>query len=197
MKFQLLFILFFPVFALSAPNLPKCIDDEATINNIKSQMAANPKNSKKYDGYREALKNDLDTELQGRLIFAETKASKCPEKNLKLIPFISGVIANRIAKKGGKVRDVIFQRDQFASSLNNYSESFYREFLCPKDLGLWKSILQQVSLPTELPKNAVNYFLYKHHPDWTKEPWNLPETAISQNSDVRDCLRVFENKDYK
>jgi hypothetical protein len=175
--------------------LPRCINSPEEIAQIKASIKANGKTDYKYKAYRQALQNESEAELLARLVYAETLAANCSDLNNKIAPLIRATINNRIQKRKGDIRGVIFQRDQFASSLNIYSQSKYLEFLCPKDQILWNLILKPV--PSPLSLDTVNYFLYKHSPRWTSEPWTLPEDAGPNNSELRKCIRFFRNPNWK
>lgn len=119
---------------LSHISLPKCIDDEKTVKDIKSTMKANLDSEHKYNGYKDALQSSTDLEVASRLAYAEVLAANCSKHNSQIIRPITEVIANRIALKKNDIRKVVFQRNQFASSLNNYCSSRYKDFMCPTDL---------------------------------------------------------------
>lgn len=179
--------------------LPNCINDPAKIDGIKATIKANSKTSNKYVGYKKALNSDSDIELAARLVYAETKATRCEKMNNDIVPVITEVIANRVKIRKGDVQSVIFQRDQFASSLNIYEESNYKDFLCPSDSALWSKVYSETfSALSDKTKGSdtVNYFLYKHSPRWTKEPWKLEEDA-SLTKGVRECIRAFKNPTFK
>lgn len=179
--------------------LPHCIDDPKEIEAIKAKIKANSKTSSKYDGYKQAFDSDTDTELAARLVYAETKATRCEKQNAEVAPVIAQVIANRVKIRKGDARSVVFQRDQFASSLNIYDESNYKDFLCPDDGNLWgKSYYAaDVALAKSTKgSDTVNYFLYKHSPRWTKEPWKLEEDK-SLTKNVSSCIRTFKNPGFK
>ncbi|MES2802153.1 MAG: hypothetical protein V4654_06645 [Bdellovibrionota bacterium] len=179
--------------------LPHCINDPTEIEAIKAKIKANSKTSNKYAGYKQALESDSDVELTARLVYAETKATNCEQKNNEIVPVIAQVIANRVKIRKGDVKSVIFQRDQFASSLNIYDESNYKDFLCPNDSSLWSKAYDESSLALSdktQGTDTVNYFLYKHSPRWTKEPWKLEEdTSLAKG--VRECIRTFKNSNFK
>lgn len=180
--------------------LPHCVADEAEIEVIKNKIKANAKTENKYDGYKKAFASDSDEELMARLIYAETKATRCEKLNSEIVPVITQVISNRVKIKKGDVKAVVFQRDQFASSLNIYSESNYKDFLCPNDSKLWAQALSEASealADKSKPTTTVNYFLYKHSPRWTKEPWKLEEDTSLTKGNVRDCIKAFKNPSYK
>lgn len=178
--------------------LPSCIKKTQDVQKIIATTKANTDKSSKYDGYRNALAGDSDQALVARLIFAETLAANCPQQSASVLPLIAGAINNRIQIRKGDVKSVVFERNQFASSLNHYSSSKYLDFLCPSQADLWTQSMNAVGKKNDgLDRSAVNYFLYKHHAGWDKEPWKLPETKLSQISNARDCIRVFENKSWK
>ena len=180
--------------------LPHCVSEVREIEMIKNRIRANAKTENKYDGYKKAFASDSDEELMARLIYAETKATKCEQLNSMVVPVITAVIANRVKIKKGDVKAVVFERDQFASSLNIYSESSYKDFLCPNDPKLWTQALNEASAALAnkaKPTTTVNYFLYKHSPRWTKEPWSLDEDTSLTKGNVRDCIKAFKNSSYK
>ncbi len=179
---------------------PHCISDIHEIEVIKNKIKLNSKNDSKYDAYKKAFASDSDKELMARLIYAETKATKCEKLNSLIVPVITKVISNRVKIKKGDVQAVVFQRDQFASSLNIYSESNYKDFLCPNDSVLWAQALKEASevlADKSKPTTTVNYFLYKHSPRWTKEPWSLDEDTSLTQGNVSDCIKAFKNPDYR
>lgn len=183
----------------SLTTLPKCVSDPAAVDAIKDSIAANKgKPAKlylKYTAYEREFAAESDEEKVARLIYAEANAAKCGPRTADLMPAIAGVIANRVRARGKGVRAVVFEPDQFASSLNIYDESRYRDFLCPKDPNLFARAAAEarraLAGPTDLPADVVHYFLYKHSPRWTKPPWVLPEHALAEP--LRACLRTFRN----
>ncbi|WP_409478370.1 hypothetical protein [Pseudobdellovibrio sp. HCB154] len=180
--------------------LPHCVSEFRELEVINNKIKLNAKNDSKYDSYKKAFVSDSDEELMARLIYAETKATKCEKLNSAIVPVITKVISNRVKIKKGDVKAVVFQRDQFASSLNIYPESNYKDFLCPNDSKLWTSALNEASdalADKSKPTTAVNYFLYKHSPRWTKEPWKLEEDTSLTKGSVRDCIKAFKNPNYK
>lgn len=184
----------------ASKKLPHCVSEVREIEMIKNRIRANAKTENKYDGYKKAFASDSDEELMARLIYAETKATKCEKLNSAIVPVITTVISNRIKIKKGDVKAVVFERDQFASSLNIYSESSYKDFLCPNDAKLWALALDEASealADKAKPTTTVNYFLYKHSPRWTKEPWSLDEDTSLTQGNVGDCIKAFKNASYK
>ena len=185
--------------AKPAATLPKCVDQPAAIDAIKDSIAANKSKPAKlylkYTAFEREFASENDVERVARLVYAEATAANCGPKTESLVPIIAGVIGNRVRKRGGNVRSVIYQPDQFASSLNIYDESHYREYLCPKDAKIYGRALEAarraLAGPTDVPAEAVHYFLYKHSPRWTKAPWTFPEHAVAD--DLRPCLRTFVN----
>lgn len=183
-------------------DFPRCFDDPADIKKVSDVISANSKTQFKYDGYRKLLQSSSDFELMARLVYAETLAANCEKLNSKIAPMIAGGIANRVRLRGGDVASVVFQRDQFASSINIYSESRYKDFLCPKDARLWGLALREtkaeLARPTgQMTKFTVNYFLYKHSPRWKKEPWQLDEDVSSTTSEIQDCIRFFKAPNWR
>lgn len=186
----------------SHPPLPRCIDDKNTLDQIKATVNASRHSSQKYSSYRTALHSDSNAELVARLAYAETLAANCPEQNEVVSGLITEVIVNRVRLRNGNARSVVFQRDQFSSSLNIYSESRYQDFLCPKNQALWSQVLRQArrSLSQDsgrLHRTTVNYFLYKHSPRWTKKPWDLQEDRSATTPAIRQCVRVFKVPNWK
>lgn len=184
---------------LASPNilqrngLPKCIDDPEVIALILKNLKLNKANAFKYDSFKTAVSSESDSDVAARLVYSETLAANCSDKSAAIVDMVASVVTNRIAKANGDARNVIFKLNQFASSLHDYPESRYKDFLCPKDEKLWKASRQAVVQKSKLPPHALNYFLYNHKKGWDKEPWSLPETKLSQESGLRDCIRVFEN----
>lgn len=182
--------------------LPYCVDDSAKIEEIKTTISNNKKNQFKYKGYREALHAQSDVEIMARLVYAETVGANCPEHNQKVVQGIAAVIGNRMRIRKGNVRSVVFERDQFASSLNIYTESKYLDFLCPKDTALWQAALKESGIALsnaklELDPKTVQYFLYKHSPRWKKEPasWKDYKQDVSGGaSEIESCVKFFKNK---
>lgn len=179
----------------SSVSLPHCIDGAKEIQKIKNTVNANRKSQHKYKGYREVFRHESDEEILARLAYAETVAANCPSLNNKLGPKIVTAIGNRVERRNGDVRSVVFERDQFSSSLNFYSGSNTKDFLCPQDKKLWSQVLAasqaRLSQKSVNQNSAINYFLYKHHPQWTKAPWKLAEDKELTTSDVRECIRFF------
>lgn len=184
----------------SSGKTPHCVSSDAEVEAIKEKIKLNSKTEFKYEGYKKALASDSDEELMARLIYAETKGTNCPEQNDKISSVVSTVISNRVKIRKGNVKSVIFERDQFASSLNIYSESHYKDFLCPSDAALWNKALAKATAALSdksKPTTTVNYFLYKHSPRWTKEPWKLEEDTALTNPSVRACIKAFKNPNFK
>lgn len=180
--------------------LPHCVNESSEIDAIKAKIKANSKTANKYDGYKKVLSSDSDIQLAARLVYAETKATRCEKLNAQIVPVISEVIANRVKIRKGDIKSVVFQRDQFASSLNIYDESNYKDFLCPDDDILWNQVYNETYMALANKKmgtDTVNYFLYKHSPRWTKEPWKLEEDKALAKGSARDCIRAFKNPNFK
>lgn len=181
--------------------LPKCINDPLIVQDIKDKAKANSKTKFKYDGYKEHLQGDSNEELAARLAYAETIGANCPSLNREISALIIQVIDNRVKIRKGNVKGVVFERDQFASSLNFYDESRFADFMCPKDPMLWQQVLSETKRRQQTAKSpnptTVHYFLYKHSPRWTKEPWNFQEDTDGIKPDVRECLRIFKNPGWR
>lgn len=184
----------------ASSQLPHCVNQPEEINAIKSTIKLNSKTENKYNGYRKALASDSDEELMARLIYSETKATNCPQINNEIISVVTSVVSNRVKVRKGDVKSVIFQRDQFASSLNIYDSSKYEDFLCPQDVQTWNSAFKAAGLALAektKPTTTTNYFLYKHDPRWTKEPWKLEEDTSIANETTRLCIKAFKNPKFK
>jgi excinuclease UvrABC ATPase subunit len=120
--------------------LPHCINDQKTFDKIDKIQKEHAKKSRRYDGYREALGTSTDVELFTRLAYAETLAANCTSQNAEVSSLIVNVIGNRVLKRNHDIKSVVFERAQFASSLHNYSNSRFKDFLCPQDETLWLDI---------------------------------------------------------
>ncbi len=208
LQFKMLFMLFTTPFWVLSPlnaqisKLPQCIKDTETLQRIEKIQKENSKNSRRYDGYRDALGNSTDLEIFTRLAYAETLAANCPDFNAEISDLIVGVIGQRIIKRARNIQSVVFERSQFSSSLHIYKNSRYRDFLCPQDTSLWQKTCAHVTdffakKSTELPADTFHYFLYKHDPRWTKEPWNLSEAQHAQRNSSKNCIRLFRNPDWR
>lgn len=116
-----------------APAMPNCVNDEKELAAIKNQMqdyAEKKKKNKgaktdadktsKYSEMKRALQTDSDEQLMARLVYSEVKAAHCPEFDSLTAGPIAAVIKNRVRKHNDDVRSVVFEEDQFASSLNIY-----------------------------------------------------------------------------
>lgn len=199
----------------STVTLPVCIDQSETLDNIRRIQRANRRSIHKYNGYRQAFTQHAVTEeeILARLVYAETLASHCPEHSDQSVELISATLINRIQRRSGNILEVVFERDQFASSLNIYSESQYREFLCPKNLELWRNALTttrqmlrsstaDTSTALPLPSDSVNYYFYKHSSRFTPPAWtkSLEEVRSSDGQplgeEFRECVRFFRNPRY-
>lgn len=183
----------------SAANLPHCVNSESDITEIQRVQKANSKTSSKYDGYRNILHASTALELATRLAYAETMAANCANQEEQVVGLVASVIGNRIRIRGGDINSVVFQKNQFSSSLNIYTESRYRDFLCPKDGELWNKALTKMRANLEeskpsvpIPKDAVNYYLYRHSDRFKAPNWKLDEVLIPAAT-TRECIRVFRD----
>lgn len=195
----------------SPSSLPNCIEDSKTIQNIEETMKANRRSPHKYNGYADALKNSSDLELASRLAYAEVLAANCNEHNSQLVRPITEVIANRIALRKNNARKVVFERDQFASSLNKYDSSRYKDFLCPKDTQLWNEVQTQMELALQKPKNenqrllptdGVHYYFFQHDKKFTPPAWAegkkaYPTIDFQDSSKLNSCAKFYRNPKFK
>jgi hypothetical protein len=188
--------------SVASEQLPKCVDGEQK-DSIRQFIKANKNSLNKYAKMTEALVSDSDQELMSRLIYAETLAANCPQENQKIAEAISLVVRNRV-KKRNSVKSVVFQKDQFASSLNVYEESRINDFLCPKDQKLWQAVVNSISrdrtfknnINSSDPTSVMHYFLYNHSPRFKKEPWTMKEYSFREGGPSSQCLRVFINENW-
>ncbi|MBK9037665.1 MAG: hypothetical protein IPL83_00615 [Bdellovibrionales bacterium] len=188
-------------------SLPKCFDENSDLEKIKTHQKNNSRSQYKYQGYTQLFDQSAldDEEILTRLIYAETLAANCPEKEDSTLQLIAEVILRRIEKRRGQIRQVVFERDQFASSLNIYQESSYTNFLCPKSPELWNKAKKSLGLlrsgaeMNSLSSTAYNYYLFKHStrfkpPEWTRtfqevKKVNLDATSI--------CVAAYSNPQWK
>lgn len=183
--------------SVSALTLPTCIDDAAKISSILDTEKANSKTEFKYRGFQSALSSDSDTELMARLAYSEALAANCPQQTSSLIEPVANVIANRVRVRKGDVRSVVFQKDQFASSLNNYTESRFRDFLCPHDADLWKQALAaiqktQASNTLGISSDVFNYYLFQHSARFKAPAWAEQTSARFKDSDkIQACVKFY------
>ena len=155
---------------------PLCLNKTAQISDIRAVQKANRKTARKYDGYRRIFQQTSDSELFARLVYAEVLAANCKPSGDELLKFITFTIHNRIQLQSGSVKAVIFKRDQFASSLNMYKQSRYKEFLCPSNKKLFQKILKFVdslmtgSIKNNFNRRVVNYYLHQHFGSYKENP---------------------------
>lgn len=183
----------------------RCYDRDADIQKIKAIQIQNKKSSNKYDGYRSLLKNEDPATIMARLVYAEVVAAECAALQDEILPGIAEVIANRVRKRRGLALAVIFERDQFASSLNMYNGSRFRDFLCPRDGDLWAKSLKKSRMalrsdPRFLPSNAYNYYFYRHEPKFKVPAWAdraKSNPVRTHNFELIDtCVRFFNHLPY-
>ena len=166
-------------------NLPLCVNEKSDLDEIESAYKA--KNTPmKYDRMKKALESDSDETLQARLVYAETSAAHCPEFNQMIASPIAAVVRNRIRVQGGDAKKVVFQKDQFASSVNIYdidekkdglppAKSNWKEFLCPTDAKTWGLAMEAVrAKKSELPNDVFNYYLFRHSGRFVPKPGSWP-----------------------
>lgn len=175
--------------------LPHCVNETADLAKIDQTRKQNAKNDFKYSAIAETLQSDSDVELIARLIYSETLAANCDEFRIDVVPTIATVIQNRVAKRKGNVKGVIFQRDQFASSLNGYDESKWREFMCPTDQKLWAEALAAAKSTDQkigpMKATAYNYYLYQHSPRFQTPAWAKDPLEFRQSKKIAACVRIF------
>lgn len=185
--------------------LPACINDPAIIDQIKTSQSNNKKNKFKYQEYQKTFtKYGVDDiELFTRLAYAETLAANCPEKNREVAQVVTDVIFNRVQKRKSP-SSVIYERDQFASSLNFYEESQYAEFLCPQDQELWELVhsraknLFSSKERTRISPEATNYYFFLHSTKFKPPTWTetlTPETTVDRLGKI--CVRSYKNPNWK
>lgn len=193
--------------ATGMSQMPRCFDEAKDLEEIQAVQKANRKSAHKYDGYRKLFEKAAlsDDEILSRLIYAEVVAGGCGKKDsLNAITPITEVIVNRVAKRGGDIRSVVFERDQFASSLNIYSESAYEHFLCPKNSEIWQKVVQVANdlrsgrQKAEMPTDTVHYYLFQHStrfqpPGWTKT--FSPSGQVGSESGL--CVVAYSNPQWK
>jgi spore germination cell wall hydrolase CwlJ-like protein len=181
------------------PHCVKGVDANEVAASVKANLA-NPQ--QKYVGYQKALQSDSETELFARLVYSEAVAANCPEAAQKIAPLIAQVIANRVRIRGRGIASVVYQYNQFASSLNVYQQSRYQDFLCPKDAGLWKIAMSSAKRSLAggsagLDSKTSNYYLYQHDPKKPKEPWTLKEDTSPATIATRSCIKFFIDPNWK
>ena len=198
-------------------SLPHCVNDEKTLTAIKSQMqeyaeAKRKNGGKKTDAdktskYREmkhALESDSDEQLMARLAYSEVKAAHCPEFDRQTVGPIAAVIKNRV-RTHPDVRSVVFEEDQFASSLNIYdlpassgkpeAHSNWKEFLCPDDAAAWDIALNAVrNKTTDIPDDVLNYYLYQHSKRFTPPPWLGDGVKFGGSEKFAECVKLIRPK---
>lgn len=174
-----------------------CHDDPDDLQANKAQQKKFRKKPKKYDAYKKILSQSTDQEIVARLVYAEVLAAKCPRHNKELYPAISHTLHNRIKAAKGDVKSVVFRRDQFASSMNVYGASQFREFLCPKkDPALFSRVSRYVSSvlsgekENPFPSNAVNYYLHQHWGSYKPNETKWGKTWAKQ-LEVSDCATFY------
>lgn len=203
-------------------SLPKCFDKESHYQAIKKIQRANNKAaravakkavsgrvrepSKKYDGYRELFRKEAvdEDEILHRLIYAEVVAGHCGQDQSQAVTLVAEVIHNRIRRREGKIGSVVFGYNQFASSLNMYQESAYKDFLCPKDPVLWAEVKKQSNgLRTgkqqpSLAKDAYHYYLFKHSTRFQPPAWTKTYPVAGQVASTDGlCVVSYTNSKWK
>ena len=198
----------------------------------------------RYEAYLRSLRASSGSDIVARLAYAELKEAKC-DQHIELIrPVILESIYNRLETRKTElfpgetrpvhelnyqlqkrlVESVVFQHQQYASSLHRYrisprSESpvrvsdGYQNFLCPPQDELFGQIKGETDeyfrsgqRTREYPSDMHNYYLYEHAPEvfTTLPEWadysrgtSLPEATTSLNADLRRCYRAFREPAYR
>ncbi|MCB0363333.1 MAG: hypothetical protein KDD35_11450, partial [Bdellovibrionales bacterium] len=106
-----------------------------------------------------------------------------------------------VERSDNDIKKVVFARDQFASSLNIYSESAYREFLCPKNLEVWNQVQRKVSeilgnkKRNDSPKGANNYYFFQHSSRFSPPKWTETLTSYAEvKSEGQLCMKAYIGK---
>ena len=184
-------------------SLPRCFDDRREIETVLQTIDLNKRNSNKYDGYKKILNNSSDPELLARLAYAETIAANCPGENSQIAPVVAGVIRNRAVTRKGEAASVVFDLNQFSSSLHNYTDSRFREFLCPKDLVLWRIVFSEVQkTDSSFSSKAYQYYFFRHSdgfqaPSWALGPKALPHVIVPISEGEKPCVRAYINPQWR
>lgn len=187
-------------------SMPLCVNEKSELDEIETAYKA--KNTPtKYDRMKKALESDSDETLQARLVYAETLAAHCPEFNQLVASPIAAVVRNRIRAQGGDAKKVVFQKDQFASSVNIYdidgkkdglppARSNWKEFLCPSDAKTWALALDAVlTKKAGLPDDVYNYYLFRHSGRFVPKPgsWPLKDAVKFEGHEkFVDCVKFVK-----
>lgn len=171
--------------ATSSNQLPDCIDRKRIDPSLSNESR-----------YESLLTDSTSKEMLARLIYSETVAAKCPEENQQVMSTITQVLLNRIDKKNGDINAVIYEPNQFPISIEKNSENF----LCPKDINLWNSIVSQIDLQMRKDKRKLHadtifYHLYKSSPQISNKKWlqglqNEDRSTLDEKG--RSCIRAFK-----
>lgn len=194
----------------------------------------------RYNEYMRSLRNVSASELAARLAYTEIKEAGCEEHIGTIRPYVVETILNRMETRKaalfpGETRSVhelnnqdkkklaesvIFQYQQFASSLHRYKKTKsgvmnegYKLFLCPPQDELFNQINDEIGeffssgqRTRNHPSDTYNYYLYAHAPevfvnppDWANENSSkyLPEVTSGTSSSLRRCFRAFRESRYK
>ncbi len=179
-----------------------CLDSTGELTKIEQHIKTHIKSAEKYIPYQDLLKNSSEQELMARLTYAEVLAANCTSLNLQMVEPIATVIWNRHKLFKQSLREVIFTRDQFASSLNIYKESRYKDFLCPKDKKLWAYVQEKIKDITEgksslFESTVVHYYLFKHSvrfkpPSWAQGPQSYLTASWNGSHQLAPCVQFFK-----
>ncbi len=190
----------------NSSTLPLCVNNKSELDEIET--AYKLKNTPmKYDRMKKALESDSDETLQARLVYAETLAAHCPEFNQMVASPIAAVVRNRLRVQNGDARKVVFQKDQFASSVNIYdidgkkdglppAKSNWKEFLCPSDEKTWGLALEAVrAKKSDLPSDVYNYYLFRHSGRFVPKSgsWPLKDAVKFEGHEkFLDCVKFVK-----
>lgn len=198
------------LFTLLSIACAETVSGTATVGGVaclKFTPTSAAKKDRTYNDLKTLLeKNKIpDEEILARLIASETKAAgeSCQTHQTAIAQNIASALYNRIQKRNRRIDSVVFQAQQFASSLHFYKESQIAEFLCPTDSNLisqtldWTRSMKNKTYVNTLPENAVNYYLYKHSTRFTPPSWTKTYKEAPTNPKISHCIRFFENSHFK
>ncbi len=141
-----------------------------------------------------------EPELVARLVYAETLAANCPNKNQELSEGIAAVILNRVRAfeekgKDDAYRRVVFGKMQFASSLHFYSKAQWKAFTCPTDQAFYRAVYETVvkmnngELKNGKYASATHYYLHHHFEKFQDQPWGRKAKLVAHLGG--NCLGIY------
>lgn len=156
-------------------------------------------------GKKAITKEDMPTgmgelELVARLVYAETLAANCPDKNQEMSEGIAAVILNRVRAfeergKADAYRRVVFGKMQFASSLHFYSNAQWKAFTCPTDQAFYRSVYETVvkmnngELKNAKYASGTHYYLHHHFKRFQDQPWGRNAKLVVHLGG--NCLGIY------